>query len=82
MTVSREPGQPTLKSQAEAREAEVKRGVRADPLVQAVLERFPGAEIVAVRARDSEPAPDAGMPSDDMPPEDFPSYDNDGNNER
>ena len=32
-------------------DAERKRGVRGDPLVQAVLERFPGAEIVAVRAR-------------------------------
>ena len=55
VTLSREPGQPTLKSQADAREAELKRGVRGDPLVQAVLERFPGAEIIAVRARDSEP---------------------------
>ena len=27
-----------------------RRGVRADPLVQAVLTRFPGAEIVDVRA--------------------------------
>ena len=29
---------------------ELKDGVRADPLVQAVLSRFPGAEIVDVRA--------------------------------
>ena len=28
---------------------ELKTGVRADPLVQAVLARFPGAEIVSVR---------------------------------
>ena len=55
VTLSREPGQPTLKSQADAREAELKRGVRGDPLVQAVLERFPGAEIVAVRPREAEP---------------------------
>ena len=62
----REPGQPTLKSQADAREAELRQGVRGDPLVQAVLERFPGAEIIAVRPRDSEPPPTDG----DMPLED------------
>jgi DNA polymerase-3 subunit gamma/tau len=54
VAVSAETGAPTLKVQAEAREAELKRGVRADPLVQAVLERFPGAEIVAVRSNDSD----------------------------
>ena len=32
------------------RKAELEDGVRADPLVQAVLARFPGAEIVGVRA--------------------------------
>ena len=32
------------KSQLEARQAELKTGVQADPLVQAVLARFPGAE--------------------------------------
>ena len=31
-------------------QAELERGVRADPLVQAVLDRFPGAEIVGVRS--------------------------------
>jgi DNA polymerase-3 subunit gamma/tau len=31
------------------RKTELKDGVRSDPLVQAVLERFPGAEIVEVR---------------------------------
>ncbi len=47
--VATEEGQPTVKSQQEARKAELKTGVRADPLVQAVLTRFPGAEIVDVR---------------------------------
>jgi DNA polymerase-3 subunit gamma/tau len=66
VTLSREPGQPTLKSQADAREAELKQGVRGDPLVQAVLERFPGAEIIAVRPRDSEPpSSDGEMPLED-----------------
>ena len=42
-------GQPSLYAQAQMRKAELKDGVRADPLVQAVLARFPGAEIVDVR---------------------------------
>ncbi|MGZ6000103.1 MAG: DNA polymerase III subunit gamma/tau, partial [Rhizomicrobium sp.] len=49
VVVSAEPGQPTVKSQLDARREENERGVRADPLVQAVLQKFPGAEIVAVR---------------------------------
>jgi DNA polymerase III subunit gamma/tau len=49
VAVSAEPGAPSLRAQAEARKAELKDGVRADPLVQAVLNRFPGAEIVDVR---------------------------------
>jgi DNA polymerase III subunit gamma/tau len=47
--VSAEQGEPTLYAQAQTRKAELKDGVRADPLVQAVLTRFPGAEIVDVR---------------------------------
>jgi DNA polymerase-3 subunit gamma/tau len=49
VVVSAEEGEPTVKSQNDARKAELKTGVRADPLVQAVLARFPGAEIVGVR---------------------------------
>jgi DNA polymerase-3 subunit gamma/tau len=47
--VSAEAGQPSLYAQAQMRKAELKDGVRDDPLVQAVLARFPGAEIVDVR---------------------------------
>jgi len=54
--VSAEPGAPTLYAQAQMRKAELKDGVRADPLVQAVLQRFPGAEIVDVRQPASTPA--------------------------
>jgi DNA polymerase-3 subunit gamma/tau len=53
VVVSGENGAPTVRSQVEAREAELKAGVRGDPLVQAVLARFPGAEIVGVRRRGS-----------------------------
>jgi DNA polymerase III subunit gamma/tau len=47
--VSAEPGAASLYAQAQTRRAELKDGVRGDPLVQAVLTRFPGAEIVDVR---------------------------------
>jgi len=57
--VSAEAGVPSLYAQAQTRKAELKDGVRADPLVQAVLARFPGAEIVDVR-------PPAGAP-DELP---------------
>ncbi len=50
IAVSTEPGAPSLKAQEQARKAELKDAVRADPLVRAVLDRFPGAEIVDVRA--------------------------------
>jgi DNA polymerase-3 subunit gamma/tau len=57
VVVSAEPGESTVHAQSEARHAELKTGVRADPLVQAVLARFPGAEIVDVRqAGGAEPS--------------------------
>jgi len=53
VVVSAEQGATPVKVQNDERAAELKRGVRADPLVQAVLERFPGAEIVSVSKPDS-----------------------------
>jgi DNA polymerase III subunit gamma/tau len=60
--VSADQGLPSVRAQAETRKAELKDDVRGDPLVQAVLTRFPGAEIVEVR-------PPAGAPAalDDAP---------------
>jgi len=49
VAISAEPGQPPIRVQNETRKAELKNDVRGDPLVQAVLSRFPGAEIVDVR---------------------------------
>jgi len=49
VAVSAEAGSPSIRAQAEIRKTELKDGVRSDPLVQAVLEHFPGAEIVEVR---------------------------------
>jgi len=61
VVVSAEPGAPSLRSQAEERKTQLKSDARSDPLVQAVLTRFPGAEIVEVR-------PPAGAPAaDDIP---------------
>jgi DNA polymerase-3 subunit gamma/tau len=58
--VSAEQGAPTLKAQSDHVETELKRGVRADPLVQAVFDRFPGAEIVSVSQ--PEPPPHGEIP--------------------
>jgi DNA polymerase-3 subunit gamma/tau len=62
--VSAEPGAPTLYAQAQTRKAELKDDVRGDPLVQAVLTRFPGAEIVDVRPQPGGPAALDEMPFD------------------
>jgi len=48
VVVSKEQGAPTMRAQADAQQAEIERDVQHDPLVQAVLSRFPGAKIVGV----------------------------------
>jgi DNA polymerase-3 subunit gamma/tau len=55
VVVSKEQGAPTVRAQAEAQQAEIERGVQSDPLVQAVLNRFPGAKIVGVTQNSTEP---------------------------
>jgi DNA polymerase-3 subunit gamma/tau len=70
VVVSGEQGEPTVKAQNEIRQAELKTGVQADPLVQAVLARFPGAEIVGVREAEQAvvlPTGDPDEPEDTMP---------------
>jgi DNA polymerase-3 subunit gamma/tau len=67
VVVSAEAGAPTVKAQAETRQQELQTGVAADPLVQAVLNRFPGSQIVGVRARG---APEEPPPLSDVPPVD------------
>ena len=49
VAVSQQSGASTLAEQEQARRADDMRGVRANPVVRAILEDFPGAEIVAVR---------------------------------
>ncbi len=70
VVVSQEQGGATVRAQAEARQAELERGVQTDPLVQAVLNRFPGAKVVGVTQ--NVPAAEAAdaIPDADMEPED------------
>jgi DNA polymerase-3 subunit gamma/tau len=74
VTISAEQGAPSIRSQSETRKAELKDSVSADPLVRAVLSRFPGAEIVDVRkgapATNNESLPFEGP--DLEPPDDEP----------
>ena len=77
VVISRESGAPTLKSVADVRKAEFEVGVRADPLVKAVLERFPGAEIVGVRGgNEAAPEPPAIAEPDIPLPDDIGFGDN------
>jgi DNA polymerase-3 subunit gamma/tau len=70
VAISSAAGAPTLREQAEAKEQERRVGVQADPLVRSVLERFPGAEIIAVRSNAPEDeivtSPVAAEPSDEI----------------
>jgi DNA polymerase-3 subunit gamma/tau len=61
VTVAREGGAPTLSEQKKAAKAARHERVLQEPLVRAVLDRFPGAEIVAVRDIVS-----GGIASDDV----------------
>ena len=54
-------GAPSLAEQREAKERERRSGFEADPVVAAVLAQFPGAQIIAVRPRATEPAGDADI---------------------
>jgi DNA polymerase-3 subunit gamma/tau len=70
VSVSGEPGEPTIAEQDEAAEAAKMAAVEAHPMVRAVREAFPGAKIV--RTYDREPAPtpsegDAGEIPQDPP---------------
>jgi DNA polymerase III subunit gamma/tau len=64
------PGEPTLREQEEHREREVRNEVERHPLVQAVLETFPGATIAAVRERFSPVESEASELSPGLDPGD------------
>ena len=54
VAISDSEGAPTLAENAAAKKVAMVHDVRSDPLVKAVLERFPGAEIVDVRRREEQ----------------------------
>ncbi|MGX1319074.1 DNA polymerase-3 subunit gamma/tau [Bradyrhizobium sp. USDA 377] len=69
--VSNEQGQPTLRSVNQAAKQEHARTAEADPRVQEVLSRFPGAKVVEVRRLAPE-APESDINADygsDDPPD-------------
>jgi DNA polymerase-3 subunit gamma/tau len=64
VVVSNEAGQPTIRSQNEAAQNQRERAAEADPRVQEVLARFPGAKIIEVRRLAPEP-PESEIISED-----------------
>jgi DNA polymerase-3 subunit gamma/tau len=57
VTLAREGGEPTLAEQRKAAREKKLEQVAQAPMVRAVLDRFPGAEIVAVRDRETDASP-------------------------
>jgi DNA polymerase-3 subunit gamma/tau len=65
VAISNEAGAPTLHERREAQAAEARKGVEQIPLVQKVLEHFPGAKIVKQpEAALAEPASESSDPDD------------------
>ena len=66
IAVSEAEGEPSLREQEEGRQRDLRNEVTSHPLVQAVLETFPGATIAAVRERfaAAEPEGDETSPED------------------
>jgi DNA polymerase-3 subunit gamma/tau len=63
--VSNVEGQPTLRAQNEQARNEHARAAEADPRVQEVLARFPGAKVVEVRRLAAEP-PESDINADEL----------------
>ena len=69
IAVSEAEGEPTLLEQEEGRQRDLRNEVTSHPLVQAVLETFPGATIAAVRERFAAAIPDGDETSPEDPGE-------------
>ncbi|MDB5563859.1 MAG: polymerase subunit gamma/tau [Tardiphaga sp.] len=63
--VSNEQGQPTLRSQLDQQKTQREQAAEADPRVQEVLARFPGAKVVEVRRLAPEP-PESNISDSDL----------------
>jgi DNA polymerase-3 subunit gamma/tau len=72
--VSNEAGQPTIRSQTLAERSQRERAAEADPRVQEVLARFPGAKVVEVRRLAAEPPESEDITED---PAEIPDSDDD-----
>jgi DNA polymerase III subunit gamma/tau len=70
VVISKEQGAATVRERIEEQRAEVERGVQSDPLVQAVLSRFPGAKIVGVTQNTPEASETLAEPEIDEDNED------------
>ena len=72
-------GKPTLVSQKASKADDLRSKAEGNPLVQAIMETFPGAKIDAVRRKGEQTSLVAGLapPSIDEPPpaEDYPADD-------
>jgi DNA polymerase-3 subunit gamma/tau len=70
VVLSSQQGTATVSEQRKASQDALEQDVQNDPLVQAVMKRFPGAKIVNVKRR-GEPAAsaEADVPDPDMPPD-------------
>jgi DNA polymerase-3 subunit gamma/tau len=64
VTVAREGGEPTIAEKKRAKHTANLESVAQEPLVRAVLDRFPGAEIMAVHDRVTEDPPEAPVAED------------------
>jgi DNA polymerase-3 subunit gamma/tau len=62
ITISQQPGDATLRAQAKASEAAKRAAVMQHPLVQAIVETFPEAKLVARRDGGRSDAEAAGVP--------------------
>jgi DNA polymerase-3 subunit gamma/tau len=65
VVVSKEEGAPTMRAQAEDRNAELRKAVMQDPLVQAVLNKFPGATVGEITQTSAEAEPVLEAPPED-----------------
>ncbi|MDP6428385.1 MAG: DNA polymerase III subunit gamma/tau [Rhodospirillales bacterium] len=67
VTLAREGGAETLREQADSAARDMRDEVERHPVVRAVMETFPGAEIEAVRGFDAGDIPEVDDPGADQP---------------
>src|ERR1700730_13008763 len=72
------PAEPTLREQEERRDRDLRNEVAGHPLVQAVLETFPGATVTAVRERLAPVQPETAEPVLGFDPGDEVNMEEDG----